>query len=189
MPSRERWELLFADQEAQLAQADRAELDAEVADRARREVGRLRLVDRLRPVRGAVVALDCPGGGVVEGVLRDVGPDWALVEEPGRRAVVVALQHVLGVVGAGRASEVPEGTTDLAQHWDLRYVLRGLVRDRAPVQLVLQDARVLSGTLDRVGLDHVDLAEHDLVELRRAAAVRQVRLVPLAAVVVVRVGS
>jgi hypothetical protein len=187
MSSRPRWELLFADQDAQLEQARHAELEAEVADRARRELGRLRLVDRLRPVRGALVTFDCPGGVLVEGLLRDVGPDWALVEEPGRRAVVVALEHVLGVVGAGRASEVvPDGAEVVAQRWDLRHVLRGLVRDRAPVQLVLRDGRLLGGTLDRVGQDHVDLAEHDLAELRRAAAVRQVRLVPLAAVAVVR---
>lgn len=186
MTSRPRWDQLFADQDGQLEQARRAELDAEVADRARREVGRLRLVDRLRPVRGAVVALDCPGGLVVEGVLRDVGPDWALVEEAGRRAAVVVLDACFGLVGAGRASEVPPGPVAVAENWDLRHVLRGLVRDRAPVRLVLRDGRRLGGTLDRVGADHVDLAEHDLDRPRRAAAVHQVRLVPLAALAVVQ---
>lgn len=186
VPADRRWELLFADQDARLEQARRAELDAEVADRARREVGRLRLVDRLRPVTGALLALDCPGGVVVEGLLRDVGPDWALVEEAGRRGAVVALDHVLGVVGAGRGSAVAPGAAAVAGHWDLRHVLRGLVRDRAPVRLVRVDGSVLHGTLDRVGQDHVDLAEHDPDQPRRASAVRQVRLVPIAAVAVVR---
>lgn len=183
-PTDSRWGLLFADQDAQLQAARRAELEAEVADRARREVGRLRLVDRLRPLAGAVVRFDCPGGTTVEGVLRETGPDWALVEEPGRRAAVVVLPHVLGVTGAGRASE---GTrlAAVAERWDLRHVLRGLVRDRAPVRVVLRDGSAVTGTFDRVGHDHVDLAEHDLAQLRRAAAVRQVRLLPLAAVAVV----
>lgn len=181
-----RWDLLFADQDAQLGQARRAELEAEVADRARREVGRLRLVDRLRPLTGAVLRLECPGGLVVEGVLRELGPDWVLVEEPGRRAAVVALEHVLGVVGAGRGSEVPAGSGGVAERWDLRHVLRGLVRDRAPVVVVLRDGREVTGTLDRVGQDHADLAEHDLDQARRAGAVRQVRLLPLGAVAVVR---
>lgn len=181
-----RWDLLFADQDAQLERAERLELEAEVADRSRREVGRLQLVDRLRPLVGAVLRVDCPGGLEIEGVLREVGPDWALLEEPGRRAVVVGLAHVLGVVGAGRASEVQAGPARVADRWDLRHVLRGLVRDRAPVRVVLRDGRVVSGTLDRVGQDHVDLAEHDLDRPRRAAAVRQVRLVPLAAVAVVQ---
>lgn len=181
-----RWDLLFADQDAQLGQARRAELEAEVADRARREVGRLRLVDRLRPLVGAVLRLECPGDLVVEGVLRELGPDWVLVEEPGRRAAVVALAHVLGVVGAGRGSEVPASGAAVAERWDLRHVLRGLVRDRAPVVVVLRDGRRVTGTFDRVGQDHADLAEHDLDQARRAGAVRQVRLLPLAAVAVVR---
>ena len=180
-----RWDLLFADQDAQLEQARRAELEAEVADRARREVGRLRLVDRLRPLVGALLRVECPGGLVVEGVLRELGPDWVLLEEPGRRAAVVALEHVLGVVGAGRGSEVP-GASGVAERWDLRHVLRGLVRDRAAVVVVLRDGREVTGTFDRVGQDHADLAEHDLDQARRAGAVRQVRLLPLGAVAVVR---
>ena len=185
MDAEARWDLLFADQDAQLQQARRAELEAEVADRARREVGRLRLVDRLRPLVGAVLRFDCAGGAPVEGVLRELGPDWALVEEPGRRAAVVVLPHVLGVVGAGRASEEPPAAA-VSERWDLRHVLRGLVRDRAPVRVVLRDGAVLTGTFDRVGQDHADLAEHALDQPRRAAAVRQVRLLPLAAVAVVQ---
>jgi len=184
--SADRWALLFADQDAQLGHARRAELEAEVADRARREVGRLRLVDRVRPLVGAVLRVECPGDLLVEGVLRELGPDWLLLEEPGRRAAVVVLEHVLGISGAGRASEVSGGRPGVADHWDLRHVLRGLVRDRAPVRVVLRDGRVVSGTFDRVGQDHADLAEHDLDQPRRAAAVRQVRLLPLAAVAVVQ---
>ena len=56
------------------------------------------------------------------------------------------------------------------------------------MRLVLVDGSVLPGTIDRVGADHLDLAEHGRGELRRAAAVRQVRLVPLAALVAVRSG-
>src|SRR4051794_35894375 len=43
-----RWERLFADLEAAMEEECRTELDAEIAERTRMAVGRLRLVDRLR---------------------------------------------------------------------------------------------------------------------------------------------
>ena len=38
--------------------------------------------------------------------------------------------------------------------------LLGNISGKAPVQIVLDDGGVLSGTLDRVGADYVELAEH-----------------------------
>jgi hypothetical protein len=57
------------------------------------------------------------------------------------------------------------------------------------VQVVLRDGSVLAGTFDRVAADHVDLAEHPAGEARRAGAVRQVRLLPLAALGAIRSGG
>lgn len=180
-----RWDDLFADLEGQLEAAQAAELAGEVSDRTRRETALLGLADRLRPSVGAALTVAASGAGALHGRLLDVGVDWLLLEETGRE-VLVRSAAVLGVTGAGAASEVPGSEGDVGRRLDLRWALRGLARSRAGVQVVLVDGTALAGTLDRVGADHVDLAEHPPGEARRAAAVRQVRLVPLTALAVVR---
>jgi hypothetical protein len=182
-----RWRRLFDDLEAQLDAALDAELAGEVAERSRREAALVHLRDRLAPAVGARVAVDLPGAGAVQGVLADTGVDWLLLEQSGAGEVLVPLGAVLGVTGLGAGAAQPDASV-VGGRLDLRWALRGLARSRTAVRLVLLDSSVLPGTLDRVGADHVDLAEHDRDELRRATAVRQVRLVPLAALVAVRSG-
>lgn len=182
-----RWSRLFEDLEAQAEAAVEAELAAEVAERSRREAALVGLRERLAAGVGAQVAVHLPGAGTVHGVLVDTGVDWLLLEERGSGEVLVPLAAVLGVVGVGAATAPRDGSA-VGRRLDLRWALRGLARSRTVVRLVLLDGSVLPGTLDRVGADHVDLAEHGRDELRRAGAVRQVRLVPLSALAAVRSG-
>jgi hypothetical protein len=180
-----RWQALFDDLEAQFDAAQAAELAAEVAERTRRESALLRLADRLRAAEGALLTVSLPGAGVLRGRLLDAGTDWLLLDEGAAREVLVPLVAVLGVTGAGARSAVPDDGP-VAKRLDLRWALRGLARSRSGVALGLVDGSLVTGTLDRVAKDHLDLAEHGLGEARRAGAVRQVRLVPLGAVAYVR---
>ena len=181
-----RWQALFDDLEAQLAAADLAELQAEVADRTRREAGLVRLVDRLAAATGQELTVVLGQAGVLRGCLLDAGVDWMLVEETGAREVLVPLGAVLGITGLVAQSGTPGAEGEVGRRLDLRWALRALVRSRTGVSLVLRDGSALGGTLDRVAADHLDLAEHAPGEPRRAGAVRQVRLVPLTAVALVR---
>ncbi len=181
-----RWESLFADLDAQLEAAEAAELAAEVADRSRREVGRLRLADRLRSAIGHPLVVATAGGTALAGRLAAVGPDWLLLTEIPGRETLVAAAGILSVTGLGGRSDEPGSEGEVAMRLDLRFALRGLTRGRVGVTITLVDATSVTGTLDRVGADYVELAEHPAGEPRRARDVRMVRTIPLTALAVVR---
>ena len=181
-----RWEQLFTDLEAQFAEQEAADERLEEPSRARAEHGRVRLVDRLRGALGGPVSLRCPGVGELAGRLVDVGVDWLLLVDAGEREVLVATRAVAAVAGLTAATAPAGEESAVDRHLDLRRALRGLARDRAAVQVLLGDGGVLAGTIDRVGGDFLELAEHPLDQPRRRGAVTGVRAVALPAVVAVR---
>lgn len=169
-----RWVDLFADLESQVTGLARAERDGEIAERTRIDFGRLTLAARLRGTLGHPVELHCRGADACRGRLDRIGPDWVLVADAGTEwlAPTAALTVVTGL---GRHSEVtPGGPTELS----LRSVLRRIAQDRSPVRVALVDSTVRAGTIDRVGVDFFELAEHPVDEPRRAGAVIAVRTIP-----------
>ena len=181
-----RWQQLFADLQAQFETAEDAEARAEWASRARAEVGAVRLAERLRGSIGAPVAVTCRGAGQVTGVLAETGTDWLLVTDERGREQLVSAAAVRAVAGLGRWTASAEDEGPVRARLDLRRALRGLARDRSAVQGVFDDGTVLTGTIDRVGADYVELAEHAADQPRRAGAVRQVHAVVIDGVAVVR---
>jgi hypothetical protein len=182
-----RWQRLFDDLEAQIEAQDIAEFEAEVSERARYEMGRLRLIDRLRPAVGHEIDVRCVGAGALRGRLERVGADWLLLEEQPGRHGLTPCAAIMAVAGLGALSAPPGSEGPVRSRLDFRYALRGIARDRSPVQVVLVDGSTVAGTLDRVGADFVELAEHPQGEPRRVAAVRGVRTMPLDALAVVRI--
>lgn len=154
-----RWERLFEDLEAQLAEAEVDELRAEVADRTRREIAELRLSDRLRATHGQQIVVRVSGVGPVTGTLRSSGPDWALLAEPLGVEALVPLAAVVQVVGIGTRATPPGVAGQVARRLGLGYALRGLARDRADVVVAMTDGGTLTGMIDRVGADHIDVTE------------------------------
>jgi hypothetical protein len=183
-----RWDCLFDDLEAQARAAELGERAAEVEERVRGEVGALRLVDRARASVDSPLRVRLCGGLSLAGRLLRSGPDWLLLDEGGGWEAVVATGQLVGVRGLGRYSAVPgsEGVVEL--RIGLRHLLRGMARDRSAVRIHLADGTTEDATIDRVGADFVDLAEHAPGEARRAATVRGARTVPTAALAVVRTG-
>jgi hypothetical protein len=205
-----RWENLFDDLESQLEQ----ELDAEevdlLAEEERLRLGRLSLRDRVRamsdgaeaePVRFALA----DGSRAVVRVSA-VGRDWLAggLESTARRAAscVVPLAAVTAVFPTPaqlvRSLEEPPAAPapgSLSARLGITFVLRDLCRRRASVDLVVRGGTIdggtaqsgrVHGTIDRVGRDHLDLAEHEPGALRRDRDVTAVRMLPLSELVLVR---
>jgi hypothetical protein len=174
-----RWASLFADLEAQAEGQDDAEFLAEVRDRTRLELGRLRVVDRLRASEGRELAASVRSGDRVSGILGGVGPDWLLLAQEPVGEALIPLGAVSTLTGLDEAAREPGTTGLLADRLDLRYLLRRLARDRERVQVSLDGGGTVAGVLVRVAVDHVEIAEHP----RRPA---RGTVVPLGAVTLVR---
>jgi hypothetical protein len=131
-------------------------------------------------------------GLVVSGQLRKVGPNWLLLQEGVGREVLLSTSAVTQIEGLTTSSGA--AIAGVEQRLDLRFVLRGLSRDRSPVAVVVRGGggdpaglyTETTGTIDRIGADFLELAVHAPWEPRRAGSVRSVALIPLVAVVLVR---
>ena len=181
-----RWEALFDDLEAQFDAEQSAEFAAEVSDRTRRELALIRLVDRLRPARGHAISARVGGFGSVDGDVAGVGADWLLLNESGGRETLIPSSAIVSITGLGALSATPHSEGEVAAKLGLGHVLRAVARDRLPVTIGYTDGATSSGTIDRVGADFLEIAEHPPAEARRAAAVRAVRTIPFTALAVVR---
>lgn len=179
-----RWDALFADLEAQLDAEQAAELSAEVAERTRAERATVPLADRVRAHVGGPLRMGLRDGSTVQGRCADAAAEWVVLDD-GPAQVLVPWAAVTSVSGLSRSSAPPPGV--VLARLRLGHALRALARGRSAVRLRLDGAE-LTGTIDRVGADHLDVAEHPAGEARRPDQVRGVRVVRTAALLWVRSG-
>src|ERR1700710_2912277 len=122
-----RWEQLFHDADAQMM--------AELADRERVALGAVSMGQRIAGAVDRTIRVRTTVGLAVTGRLRKVGPDWLLLEEAVGREALLATAAVTQIEGLSTSSGSPISGVEL--RLDLRFVLRGLARDRSPVAVVV----------------------------------------------------
>lgn len=182
MSADERWARLFADLELTFAAEERRQRDSEVADRTRRERASVTLASRLSGHRGHPLQARLLGGLRVEGRVIDVGADWVALAAGASRSVLVPLAALATVTGlTNRGDFTP-------RRFGMGYALRAISRDRAPALVTDILGTGFQGTIDVVGKDFLDLAEHPIDEARRGHNVRAVRTVPFACIASVQTG-
>ena len=172
-----RWDALFADLESQFAALRADELYGEVAERIRAEVGRITLLDRLRGAVGTVIRVELTHAEPVRGELVRVGKDCLLLESERFEEWLIPSDALTAVHGLGPWAEPAGGA--VAAKLGLAHLLRGIARDRSPVTLFCAGpGHPVTGTIDRVGADFVEVAEHALDAPRRRSEVHNLRLIP-----------
>jgi hypothetical protein len=195
-----RWDRFFDDLEDQLAsewEAERAALDTE-AERLR--LSRVTLKERAaalveRDRSTTPPAFEFADGTMLNAEVTRVGADWVGLDpvEGPPAAVLAPLAAIVGVslshADLLRSARPAAARSALADRVTLGFVLRDLVRRRVPVTVHLAHGRSLTGTIDRAGADHLDLALHEPGSPRRASDVTGHRIVSFEAVARVRVSG
>jgi hypothetical protein len=181
-----RWRDLFADLEGQAEAWERADLDAEVADRSRAELGSIALRQRLSAAEGHDLVLRVDAFGDVSGRLVTVGRDWLLLDgQSGSAEHLVLMQALLGVHHLGARADPDEARGAVMARMGVAAPLRAIARDRAALRCVLRDGSLVLGTPDRIGADHLDVVLHDQdVPVGQARAQRRMTL-PFSALTIV----
>lgn len=175
-----RFDDLLAGIAAEAEAADVAALDADIAELERASRAETRMLDRLRGQRE--VSLEIVGGTFVRGLVAAAGRDVVVLAAPdGDWAVAVwGIAAALDIGGDSRDAVAASDRLGLAS------VARAWARQRAVVRVLRVGAGPVDGTIDTVGADHLELAEHDPGEPRRADAVRRQLVIPLGAIAAIR---
>ncbi len=181
---RMRWDALFGDIEAQLAAAGVQDLEAEVAELSRVEQSRLELIDRLRGSVGTELQVMLRESWQFTGTVTHVGLDWMLLAVA-NRSVLVPVASVVWIAGLGPLALKPAGKIRRT----LASALRALAHNRAPVNVHVAAGAgretALSGFLDGVGADCLELALVPEGESRRARNVAASYSIPFTALLAV----
>jgi hypothetical protein len=191
-----RWERLFQDLEDQLDRETDAELEDIARDEERLRIARLTLIERVRDFLGLPVEVPALFVSVNQLTLACAvvrcGRDWILVQvhEPGSLMgtallPITAVRSVrISASNSSQLSRPPHDSSARTRHGlssdiAFSFVLRDLCRRRRHVTL-RSGMTETSGTIERVGKDHLDIAVHSARLPRSAESVSHVEIVPLA---------
>ncbi|RZU61084.1 hypothetical protein [Zhihengliuella halotolerans] len=176
-----RWETLFADLEAQLNGEAARGRTAEIQEMVSYERSQVPMAGRLVAWVGQEVDLVTLGGQRFSGVLRTSGSGWVALRS-GALEYIVFTGAIRSIEGRGQRV----GSTDRARI-SLRLALRAIARDRSAVTIFATDGEVaVTGTIDYVGTDFLQVAVHAPGELPERGAITARQVLPLAAVAVIQ---
>lgn len=193
------WDHLFEDLADQFA-AEREEAEQRAAiDDERLRIARLTVRDRLAALAtglrpGEHIGLQLHTDERVDIVPVEFGADWFGAELAGiggsYGACLVPIAGVAALLltpDQVERSLIPQpARSSVTERLSIHIALRDLARRRTVCEL-LTPAGAITGTIDRVARDHLDIAVHDPETVRRNRSVRVTRIVPLRDIMLVRI--
>jgi len=175
---------VFDELEAEFEAGLRREAEQETVAALRAQVGATPMWEQLAR-RIGVQAVVRAGARLVQGTVIASYPDFYVLQGGDQAQHLVRSEATTIALPAEPTPPQPAPSTAAARRYTLSLALRELARRREPVRLELVDGNAVAGTIEAVGSDYVEIAEHDLGEARREAAVRARRLTALTAVALV----
>jgi hypothetical protein len=171
---------VFEELEAEFEAGLRREAEQETVAAIRAQVGATTLWEQVaRHVGTEAVAR--AGAHLVRGTVAASYPDFFVLQDPeGGQHLVRAQASSLALSPGQEPLQPAPGTA--ARRFHLALALRELARRREPVRVELVDGNAVTGTIEAVGSDYLELAEHEVGEARREAAVRAHRFAAFAAI-------
>lgn len=195
---RMRWDHLFDDLAGQLEHELQSEESDLRLEEERLRLGRLALRERLAVLKASpdpalsLVRLRLRSGVTHDVRLVTVGRDWFagdIESEANGSQAIFPIGAVDSLVVTQRQAELSLDplvtTSELAARLGVAFLLRDLCRRRSAVTVVTATGSA-TGTIDRVGRDHLDLAVHDRETPRRSSAVEHVRVIGFDQLLLVR---
>lgn len=174
---------LFEELEAEFEASLRREADQQTVAALRAQAAETLLWEALARRVGSDVAVQA-GPRWFRGTLVASYPDFFVIRDRlSRTQYLVRLGPAVSVA----LPPEPQALRLLPAPPRYRFILalRELARRREPVRLELADGNDIAGTIEVVGNDHLEIAEHNFGEARRQTALTGRRLLALAAVAVV----
>ena len=175
---------VFEELEAEFDAGLRREAEQETVAALRAEIGETVLWEQLAR-RAGTPAVAHAGSRRFRGIVVASYPEFLVLHDGDGTEHLVCYGPVTSVALPAEAATLQPIPAGAARRYRLSLALRELARRREPVRIELVDGGRIDGTIEAVGNDYLEIAEHDPGEARRRRAVKARRFLGLAALAAV----
>jgi hypothetical protein len=174
----------FDDLEAEFEAGLRREAEQEATSALRAGIGETVLWEQLAR-RVGTEAVARAGARLLRGVVAAGYPEFLVLRAADGSEHLVRHGPAVSVALPPEPPRLQPTPAGIARRYQLALALRELARRREPVRVELADGGRVDGTIEAVGSDYLEIAEHEPGDAPRRAAVRARRFIGFTALVAV----